>query len=129
MPVIHPGASKNRLLAAIQLLSQNISAEKVYTHVGWLIHGGEYIYLHADGAIGKDGVVPGVRVDLPEQLTCYKLPPPPEGATLRDAVHASLRVLDVAPDTATIPLSAGIYRSVVGATDFGLAPRGRQRLR
>lgn len=117
--VVHARGSKSHLRAAIQLLSENVSSEKVYKHTGWRQHGGRWIYLHAGGAIGEYGAVPGVRVELPEQLCRYRLPAPPEGAALRDAVRASLRILDVAPDAVTVPLCAGVWRGVLGPTDFG----------
>ncbi len=116
--VTFPGGSNGHVRAAIQLLSGAVPAEKVYKHTGWRMHGDEHVYLHADGAIGKDGPVPGVRVDLPEQLSPYRLPPPPSGVDLRKAVAASLQVLDVAPDAVTVPLFGGIWRVAVGAVDF-----------
>jgi hypothetical protein len=118
--VVHPDGSKPRLLAAIQLLSGQVPRTEVFTHTGWRLRGEEQVYLHAGGAIGKDGEVPGVQVAVPEQLSRYRLPVPPEGDALRDAVRASLRLLEVAPDAVTVPLSGGIWRAVVAPTDFGL---------
>ncbi len=117
--VLFPRATKAHVRAAIQLLSGDVPLDKVYTHLGWRTHEGQNVYLHASGGIGKDGVVPGVQVSLPEQLSRYHLPPPPRKGALSDAVRASLRVLDVAPDAVTIPLYAAIWGVVVGTTPFG----------
>src|SRR5262249_19137684 len=119
-----PGGSKPHLRAAIQLLSPEVRCEKVFEHTGWRVLGGENIYLHAGGAIGKDGVVVGVHVDLPEQLSPYRLPPPPSGDALRKAVRARLRLLEAAPDEVTVPLYGGIWRVAVGGTDFALQLTG-----
>jgi hypothetical protein len=59
--------AKDHARAAIQHLSGEIPEEVTYTHCGWRQHGEEMIYLHAGGAIGRDGVVPGVRVNLPSR--------------------------------------------------------------
>src|SRR5262249_48892376 len=107
--ILFPGASKAHVLAAIQSLSGEVPTEMVYTHLGWRLHRGEHTYLHAGGAIGKDGPVPGVAVDVPEPLTRYQLPEPPSGKALREGIQASLRVLDIAPDLVTVPLYLSIW--------------------
>ena len=50
----------------------------------------------------------------------HALPEPPTGTALRDAVRASLRLLEVAPDRVSVPLLAATYRAVLGATDLSL---------
>jgi hypothetical protein len=118
--VTFPGGSAGHIRAAIQLLSGDVPTETRFTHLGWRTVGGENVYLHAGGAVGRDGVVPGVQVELPEQLSRYRLPPPPSGAALRQAVAASLRVLDIAPDAVTVPLYGGVWRAALGAAEFAL---------
>src|SRR5262249_10546810 len=116
--VTFPGASSHHLRAAIQLMSGYVPTETRFTHLGWRRLGGENVYLHAGGAVGKDGVVPGVQVELPEQLCRYRLPPPPGGPALRKAVAASLRLLDVATDAVTVSIYAAVWRAALGAADF-----------
>jgi hypothetical protein len=118
--VTFPGGSAGHIRAAIQLLSPDVLSEKVYKHLGWRTVGSENVYLHAGGAIGKHGVLPGVQVDVPEPLTRYQLPDPPSGQALREAVQASLRVLNTAPDPVTVPLFAAVWRAAVGAADFAV---------
>jgi hypothetical protein len=118
--VIHVAGSKPHLRAAIQVQSTAVVTETVYKHLGWRPHEGKLVYLHGQGGIGEHGAVPGVRVALPEQLSRYRLPTPPQGTALRDAIRASLRILEVAADAVTIPLYAGVWRSILGGADFGL---------
>ena len=51
---------KEHARAAIQALSENPHKKTVFTHIGWTDFGGQWIYLHARGAIGAYGNVPGL---------------------------------------------------------------------
>src|SRR5262249_18154449 len=53
-------------------------------------------------------------------LARYVLPAPPVGDKLRDAIRASLRVLDLAPDGITAPLLGAVYRAVLAPADYAL---------
>lgn len=59
-------------------------------------------------------------MSLPEPLGGFHLPAPPPGAQLAEAVRASLGLLRLGPDRLTFPLLAGVYRVVLGDTDFSL---------
>jgi hypothetical protein len=120
--MVMPGMMlKDHARAAIQILSQDVVRERrVYTHTGWRKIDDAWYYLHAAGAIGSQGAVPDIAVDLTEALAHYRLPTPPEGATERGAILASLRLLDVAPAAVTIPLFASIWRAVLGDVDCSL---------
>jgi hypothetical protein len=48
--------------AAIQLLSGEVPERRVYAHLGWAVLSDAWVYLHAGGAIGSLGPVPGVEV-------------------------------------------------------------------
>lgn len=111
---------KDHLRAAIQTLSGEIPQTMIYTCTGWRKIGERWAYLHAAGAIGPDGPVDGVAVDLSGPLTGYVLPAPPEGAGLVAAVRASLELLDLGTDGVTVPLLAGVARSVIDRADFAL---------
>jgi hypothetical protein len=74
--------------------------------------------LHAGGAIGADGSVEGVRVHLGEPLTRFVLPHVGTPEDLVNAVRASMKFLNVAPDVVSVPLFAGVWRAALGGTDF-----------
>lgn len=116
--------AKDHARAAIQQLSGDIEQRTVYTHTGWRCIGGESFYLHGDGAIGQEGLYDSVKVKLPMNLAAFRLPEPPTGEQLNNAVRASLRFLDIAPHPRTVPLFAAIWRSVLGASDFSLHATG-----
>ena len=118
--VIEPGQSvKERVRVGIQKLSQNIESRRVYSHTGWIKpEDGEWVYLHADGAIGRVGRVSGIEVGLPENLSGYRLPIPPTSDELKIAVQASLQFLDTALDAISIPIYAGIWRAVLEPCPF-----------
>src|SRR5262249_34457909 len=75
---------------------------------------------HAGGATGAAGLPAAIPVSLPEPLAGFRLPAPPDGDVLHDAVRASLGLLGLGPDRATFPLLAAVYRAVLGDTDFSL---------
>jgi hypothetical protein len=119
--VIYAGMGvRDHLRAALQVLSDNVPRRTVYSHTGWRSINGSWVYLHAGGAIGKDGVEAGVSVSLPEVLSGFDLPDPPTGPELIDAVRASLGFLRLGPLRITLPLLAAAYRAVLGDTDFSL---------
>jgi hypothetical protein len=116
--------AKDHARAAIQYLSGDIAHHTVYTHTGWRRIGGAWFYVHCDGAIGYDGLYDSVKVKLPKNLAAFRLPEPPAGKRLKNAVLASLRVLDLAPHSSTVPLFGAIWRSVLGPSDFSLHATG-----
>lgn len=119
--VTYPGMGiRDHARVAIQMLSGEVPERTVYAHTGWREVGGTWVYLHGGGAIGADGAVAGVETRLEGALARYVLPEAPDGHALRDAIRASLRLLDVAPDRASVPLLAATYRAVLGATDHSL---------
>lgn len=127
--VVQPGqGSKDRARAAIQILSGRIPQRRIYTHTGWRQVDGEMVYMHAGGALGPDGPVDGLEVQLPEQLERYLLPGTDHG--LREHVEASLAMRSVASDRVTIPLLAAVYRAAIGEADFSVhisGPTGVQK--
>jgi hypothetical protein len=119
--LVYPGqAAKDHTRAAIQLLSGEVEERMVYGHTGWRERDGAWIYLHATGAIGAGGAGADVEVSLPDALTRYSLPTPPESDDLRAAIRASLGVASVAPESVTLPLLAATYRAALGGADFSL---------
>lgn len=115
-PSISAGmGSKDHLRAAIQHHSSGAVRRVIFTHTGWRKVDGKMVYLHTGGAIGADGSIPGVEVELGGRLADYCLPPVPEGELLRQAIRASLRLLDVVPDSVGVPLLLSTYRAPLGS--------------
>jgi len=120
-PIIFPSAFvRDHLRCAIQLNSTNAAQKVVFGHTGWIKQGSESVFLHAGGAIGKDGAVPGVEVQLPDALALLALPVPASEQTTRDAIVASMSLLDFVPDEIGFPVLSATYRAPLGAIDFSL---------
>jgi hypothetical protein len=103
--IVEPGFStKDRLRHAMQILSGAIPQRRVYAHTGWRRLDGAWGYLHAGGAIGPEGAVPGVDVTLSPPLARMVLPEPPDGEDLVVAVRAALRLLELLPLEVAVPL-------------------------
>lgn len=127
--VVEPGFGlRDRARAAIQELSGEVFERTVYAHVGWRTIDGRRAYLHAGGALGADGPIDGVEVSLGPPVDRYELPTPPGGVALVAAVQASLCVLDLAPDSVTVPALGAAYRAALGRADFGLFIAGQTGL-
>src|SRR5262249_53219495 len=86
-------------------------------HTGWRQVDGLAVYLHGGGGVGAQGQVAGVETRLNGGLS-FALPDPPEGEELRDAVRASLSLLDVAPVKVAAALLAMVYPAPLGHGDF-----------
>jgi hypothetical protein len=119
--VVYAGMNtKDHLRAAIQLLSGDVPACIVYTHLGWRQINDQWVYLHVGGAIGSVGPVGGTQIKMPNALVNYVLPDPPEGAELLEAIRASLAVLDLGPARITAPVLGAVYRVELGPTDYAV---------
>jgi hypothetical protein len=115
--IVAAGAgTKDRLREAIQRLSPDVSRRRVYEHPGWReLPDVGWCFLHAGGAIGAAGQVPGIDVALRGAASRILLPDVPSDDELRRAVHASLGLLDLGPDAITASLLAAVYRAVLCA--------------
>ena len=96
-------ASRDRLREAIQSLSPDAERRYVYEHLGWRQVHGRPVFLTAAGAVGGSGV----DVQVEQALERYALDAQPENAEA--AMRASLRLLEVAPSTVTVPLWGATY--------------------
>jgi hypothetical protein len=117
--VIFPSVREHARVA-IQLVSGEIPARRLYGHLGWRKVGGNWLYLHAEGAIGPNGPVSTVEVSLPGGFSSYSLPAPPRRRELIKAIRASLGVLELAPDPVAFCVLAAVYRAVLGEVDLSL---------
>jgi hypothetical protein len=119
--IVYPGPTvREHARCAVQVLSGEVEKRVLFTHTGWRKIAGEWVYLHAAGAVGKGGAVPGIAVVLSSALRGYELPPPPEGEDLASAVRQSLGLLDVAPDAVTLPLLGAVARAALGSADLSV---------
>jgi len=124
--VVHAGfGTTDHARVAIQLLSTNVVERRIYTHIGWRESDGTWVYLHARGAIGPQGLATGVEVRLSEVLSRFELPMPPVGDQLVDAIRASLKFLDIGPDRVTIPGYSAMVRAVMATADFSVHIAGK----
>jgi hypothetical protein len=110
--VIYKG-QREHARTAIQCLSSNPQHVQIFTHTGWRQIGEQWVYFHGGGALGRDGCLGNVQVDLPDELVGYELKIPATSEKLIAAVKASLRVLEVAPDHISYPVLAAVYRAAL----------------
>jgi hypothetical protein len=117
--VVYAGQGcRDHLRAAIQMLSDP-SRRTIYTHLGWREIDGGWCYLHAGGAIGATGPNPNVCCEPPGPLSRFTLPDPGSANAVRQAVQASLGLLDGrVPDRISFPCVAAVYRAVLGSSDI-----------
>jgi hypothetical protein len=114
-PIVHTGGGTSMLSEAIKTISGRVRERRIYGHTGWRRIDDQWLYLHAGGAIGADGPVAEVSVELPGDLAGYHLP---VAQDLQKAVRASLQLLKL-----NAPLTAAVYRAPLIAfcpVDFGL---------
>lgn len=97
--------TRDCLREAIQRLSPEAQRRHVFAHTGWREVGGEWVYLTASGAVGRDGF----DVDLGSELARYRLPRVVEDRV--EAMRRSLRLFSVAPLHVTAPLWSAVYRA------------------
>jgi hypothetical protein len=106
--------------AAIQLISEHVEARRVVAHTGWRKENGEWLFFHADGAIGAKGLI-DADVELPPALTPCALPAPPTGERLREVVRAvAFDLPKVAPDPIMLPLIGCVFVAALTGGDFSL---------
>ncbi|MBT9171749.1 MAG: hypothetical protein DDT21_00118 [Syntrophomonadaceae bacterium] len=105
--------SRDKLREAVQLLSQSAGRERVFTHIGWRKLDGRWVYLHAGGAIGADGLSVAPDVDM---LRRYRLPAEP--GNIVEAVRTSLGLIDLAAHEVTLPLWAAAFRAPTACLYF-----------
>ena len=105
---------------AIQALSEHlhrglVPRTTVYGHLGWRqLPDGQRVFLTAAGALGPNGIVPGVEVGLPGDFSRYFLDEVTFDDELRVAVRASLSILELGADVVTVPVLASTYLAPLG---------------
>lgn len=122
--VTFPGKAPHAL-AAIQLLSGPVPLQTVHLATGWSRREGQPCFIHAGGAITRDGATADLEVDFDGKLKDFRLPAPPEGGALAGAVRASLRILRLAPPRVTYPLFSAIWRAPLGPCNVSVFLSGK----
>src|SRR5262249_1584154 len=112
-----PGA-KDGVRAAIQFLSPMPKQRTVYLHTGWRKIEEKWLYLHADGAIGAEGMTRDVEVELPSQFAHYSLPEPPQRDAIAEPIRQALDLLEVAPSEISFALFAIVFLVLLFDVDF-----------
>lgn len=105
-PNLYPGFTVRDLVRfAIQSTAPAAINERIFTHLGWIKLDDQWVYLHAGGALG----VPHVKVELESRLQNYQL----TGWNInsKEAMEASLKLLNIAPHRVTLVLWALTYLS------------------
>ena len=125
---LYPGpGQKDRLRDAIQAFSTHIHQRAVFGHAGWQEVDGHQVFLHAGGAIGSAGVVDGVEVELGGSLELYRLPEPPVGQDLQEAVRVSWDIWHVSNSVVIASVLGVVYGAPLSEwlrPDFTLWIRG-----
>jgi hypothetical protein len=117
--------ARDHLRVAIQEMSRAAKRCRIYKHTGWRRDGEAWLYLHAAGAIGPEGSVATLRVELDGKLAQFRLPDPPTGKALARAIRADLHFLEFARPGLMYPLLGAVYRAALGPADFSLALVGK----
>jgi len=109
-------SGRSDVLNAISSTSGDVPTETLYTTLGWKERdGGAWMFVHAGGAIDADGSVPGVRVQVSDDLKRYTLPSPAHDPNeIATDLAASLMILDRLPAAIAAPLLGAAYRAVLG---------------
>jgi hypothetical protein len=121
--IVYPGQQQHAR-AAIQWLSGSICQEHVFVHLGWRQLGTDWVYLHAGGGTGAQGIRRDVPVQVNGAMEHYQITSPADSDARRTALRASLGLLAVAPARITLPLLAGVYRAALGKVDFSVFVSG-----
>lgn len=108
---LEPGQTvKDFVRHAIQKASPDAPVFTHYGHLGWREINGQFVYLHAGGAIG---CADGVSVRVTKELERYILPRSPNGDTARESealdaekkgLETSLSFLNIGSRAVTLPL-------------------------
>jgi Domain of unknown function (DUF3854) len=111
--IVNAGMSvRDHARAAVQRLSGAVPERRVYSHTGWRKLADGHGYLSASGAMMAGGLDTSVTVEI-GPLAGYSLPDVPGLPELRQAICASVAILEIAPDQVTVPLLGAVYRAPV----------------
>lgn len=103
-----------RIRDAVRMISRDADVATVHGAPGWVRGAdGEWIYIHAAGALGAGGPVPA-ETELPPKLAWFILPDPPEDpAALRAAAEHSTGLVAALPPRIGAVLAGLAYRAAI----------------
>ncbi len=123
--IINAGlANKDHLRAAIAATGINTDKRDILSHSGWRERNGDHIFIHAGGAVGKDGNDKSVLVDFENaRLSDLELPDPPDAGSIKKYLKESLAFLNVLDRPKAIVLLSAVFLAPLGFAlplDFAL---------
>lgn len=108
-------AIRDNLRAAITYLSKDIPTKHIYTHTGWTKISGDWIFLTEAGAIGKEGVIDSITVDLSgSNLSDFAIPESNGEISITEAIKKCFLVLELLPKCISYPLLSSVFRAPLG---------------
>jgi hypothetical protein len=115
---------RDKIRLAMQMTSGVLPETIVYNHTGWRKIEGEWYFLHAGGAVGREGNRSDITVRLSsEKLNSYCLPDPVRGEELQSAIRASLQIACVDTKAIGASLLGAAYLAPLGemmSVDFSV---------
>ncbi len=99
---------------ALNTTRQHAPTERRHAYLGWIHEHGRWLKLHAGGAIDGAGGVRGVDVRVSSRLARYRLPPPPTGDDVREALQMLRELVSLTPSQAVLPVTAFVVRAMLG---------------
>ncbi|MGO9060075.1 MAG: hypothetical protein ACLQU2_22240, partial [Candidatus Binataceae bacterium] len=119
-----PGV-KDAMRHAIQAQSGDVVIRTIYTHTGWRKVGDTWVFLYQGGALGVNGLVPDISVELPLILQNFNLPLPPTGKQLAAAAQAWRRLIKLGPARIMAPLVCLPWSAIVATADLTVHLAGK----
>jgi hypothetical protein len=104
--IVYTGLGTSTICEAIQTVSGAVAEKHIFGHLGWRKVDDEWLYLHAGGAIGADGPVPAITVEIEGELSFFALPEPGD---LIVAVRISIDLLRLNPT-----IACAVWRAPLG---------------
>lgn len=121
-------STQDHFRAAVQHLSGAPFRRTIYSHTGWRLIDGRWLFLTSAGALGSldDKIQVDLRLGRPDtHMTRYNLPLAPEAVA--SAMQASLNFWYIADLSITVPIWAAMYLAPLArflTIDFGLWVHG-----
>ena len=122
--IVYPGVDRGHLPAAIQTLSGTPPRRHIYPFTGWIKIKGVWAYCTNSGALGPEGILEDVDVDLSEgELKCFSLSMPSKDDNIKDLAQQSIKMLNLGPLKVVVPVFCGLFLSPLSSEidlDFSL---------
>lgn len=125
-PITDTSTGRAMLRKGIMATSGQVPVETMYGRLGWWEINGEWVYLHAAGALSSAGVRDDVRVHVDKKYEDFWLPEPvhEDAAALREAALSSLNTLGQVPIRLAAPMLCAAWRACLGYSSTTVLPVG-----